>query len=520
MQAAHWSMALEQDGGGQRRARSRNIAPPPKRETHYRRLINPFIPQAAFSHDEVTAIHDTALRVLEELGIRVLLPQARELYAKAGAICQDGMMVRIGRDIIEQALLTAPRVIHARAGAPHRDILFEPGLLSFMSGAGSPNVTDLIGGRRAATLADFNAIAKVSQHFDVMHYITASVEPQDVPLNLRHYATMKSQVELSDKFLFAYARGTPQVVESFEMLALARGLSLEDFTKGVHCFTVINTNSPRQIDIPMAQGIIDFALWGQASIITPFCLAGAMAPITIAGALALQHAEALAGIALAQIARPGAPVIYGSFASSVDMRSGSPAFGNPEHFKSALGAGQLARHIGLPWRAGGGTAANIADAQAAHESQFAVWGSVLGGANVLIHAAGWMEGGISVSMEKLITDIEMLQMIAELCTPSPGDADAIGFDAIAEVAPGGHFFSAAHTMSRYRTEFYEPLVADWSNFGNWTAAGGKTVTQRATRIWQDIVADFEPPPTAKAQNGVLNDYIAKKSEAGGAEPVS
>ena len=511
---------MDKEKDEHRRSRARNTAPPPKRATRYGQLINPFTPQAAFSQDEITAIHDTALRVLEELGIKVLLAQARELFAKAGAVCEDGMMVRIGRDIVENALGTAPRVIHAHAGAGHRDLVFAPGLLSFMSGAGSPNVTDLVGGRRPAMLADFNAIAKVSQHFDVMHYITASVEPQDVPLNLRHYATMKSQIELSDKLPFAYARGTPQVVESFEMLALARGLSPEDFSRNVHCFTVINTNSPRQLDIPMAQGIIDFAIWGQVSIITPFCLAGAMAPITIAGALALQHAEALAGIALAQIARPGAPVIYGSFASSVDMRSGSPAFGNPEHFKSALGAGQLARHIGLPWRAGGGTAANTADAQAAHESQFAVWGSVLGGANVLIHAAGWMEGGISVSMEKLITDIEMLQMIAELCVATPGDADAIGFDAIAEVAPGGHFFSAAHTMSRYRTEFYEPLVADWSNFGNWTAAGGKTATERATKIWQDIVAGFEPPPTAKALKGVLDDYIASKSQKGGAEPVS
>lgn len=172
---------------------------------------------------------------------------------------------------------------------------------------------------------------------------------------------------------------------------MARGLSEDDFRDRVHCYTVINTNSPRQLDIPMAQGIIDFARAGQVSIITPFCLAGAMAPITVAGALTLQHAEALAGITLAQLSRRGAPVVYGSFSSNVDMKSGAPAFGTPEHVKATLGAGQLARHLGLPWRSGGGTAANVSDAQAAHESQFALWGSVLSGATVCIHAAGWLE---------------------------------------------------------------------------------------------------------------------------------
>ena len=179
---------------------------------------------------------------------------------------------------------------------------------------------------------------------------------------------------------FLYARGSAQVADGFEMIRLARGLSEAEFCTGVHCYTVINTNSPRQLDIPMAQGIIDFARGGQVSIITPFCLAGAMAPITVAGALTLQHAEALAGIALAQLTRPGAPVIYGSFSSNVDMKSGAPAFGTPEHVKATLGAGQLARHIGLPWRAGGGSAANTADAQAANETQFGLWGAVLAGA--------------------------------------------------------------------------------------------------------------------------------------------
>jgi len=270
----------------------------------------------------------------------------------------------------------------------------------------------------------------------------------------------------------------------------------------------------------MAQGIIDFARNGQLTIITPFCLAGAMAPITIAGALTLQHAEALAGITLAQLAHPGAPVLYGSFLSNVDMKSGSPAFGTPAHLQATLGAGQLARHIGLPWRAGAGTAANVVDAQAAWETQFSLWASVLAGATVCVHAAGWLEGGLTNSYEKCIADIEMLQMFAELCTPPDDSVEAIGYEAIAEVAPGGHFFAAAHTMARYRTAFYEPLIADVSNFGTWTENGSLTATERARAKWRQVLAEFTPPQTAVDCAGWIDEFIARRTEQGGAPPVT
>jgi trimethylamine--corrinoid protein Co-methyltransferase len=304
------------------------------------------------------------------------------------------------------------------------------------------------------------------------------------------------------------------------MIRLARGLSDDEFLNGAHCYTVINTNSPRQLDIPMAQGIIDFAKAGQISVITPFCLAGAMAPISIAGALTLQHAEALAGIALAQMSRAGAPVIYGSFSSNVDMKSGSPAFGTPEHVRATLGAGQLARFLGLPWRSGGGSAANTNDAQAAHETQFALWGSVLAGATLCIHAAGWLEGGLSVSFEKLITDIEALQTVAELCQPVSGNAAEIAYDAIADVQPGGHFFSTAHTMERYRTAFYQPLVADLGNFGSWTEAGSKTATQRANTVWKRTLDHYQPIGRADEIAAILDPFITRRTAEGGAEAVS
>jgi Trimethylamine:corrinoid methyltransferase len=338
-----------------------------------------------------------------------------------------------------------------------------------VGGAGAPNVTDIDRGRRAGRLADFEDLVRLAQSFDVIHMQCPHVEAQDVEQPFRHYAVNRAQLTLSDKLPFLYARGTAQVTDGFEMVRLARGLSEDEFRAGVHCYTVINTNSPRQLDIAMAQGIIDFARWGQVSIITPFCLAGAMAPITVAGALTLQHAEALAGITLAQLTRPGAPVVYGSFSSNVDMKSGRLAFGTPEHVKATLGAGQLARHIGLPWRAGGGSAANISDAQAANETQFGLWGAVLAGTTVLIHSAGWLEGGLTDSFEKFICDVEALQTIAELCVPTPGDAGAIGFDAIAEVEPGG----ISSPPSTRWPDIAPPSMIRWWRTGRISGAGAK-----------------------------------------------
>ena len=505
----------------ERRQRSGEPQSKSVRKTDYRNLRNSFAPQGVFSSDEVEAIHETALRVLEELGIKVLLPEARRLYREAGAIVdEDTLMVRIGRDIVEAGLASAPRSIAARAGHAERDLTFELGKVVFLAGSGAPNVTDLDRGRRAGSLADFQALTKLIQSFDILHMQGPYVEAQDVDVKYRHYAVTRTQLTLSDKMPFVYARGTPQTEDAFEMIWLARGVSDDAFLANPYCYTVINTNSPRQLDIPMAQGIIDFARAGQISVITPFCLAGAMAPITVAGALTLQHAEALAGIALAQIVKPGAPVIYGSFSSNVDMKSGAPAFGTPEHVKATLGAGQLARLTGLPWRSGGGSASNISDAQAAHETQFALWGSVLAGATLCIHAAGWMEGGLSVSYEKLITDIEALQTMAELFVATPGDAEAIGYSAIEEVQPGGHFFAAAHTMARYRTAFYQPLVADLSNFGSWTESGSKTATERANGIWKRMLDDYRPIDRADEIGAVLDGFISRRMSEGGAEAVS
>ncbi len=514
-------MSLPEARSRTRRKGSRPDAGGGVRQTSYHTLKNPFMPATVFSEDRVEAIHDTALRVLEELGVKVLLPEARKIFAAAGALVdEDTQMVQIDRDIVEAALATAPRSFTIKGAAPHRDLTMELGTLAFQSGAGAPNATDLVRGRRPGSLTDVRELTRLVQHFDVIQMLSPGVEPQDVPAHIRHYAFTETQLSLSDKIPFVFSRGTRQAGDCFRMIRDFRGLSAEEFGSNAHCYTIINTNSPRQIDIPMAQGLIDFARAGQPAIVTPFCLMGAMAPVTVAGALTLSHAEAMAGITLNQLANPGAPVMYGAFASNVDMKSGAPAFGTPEQVKASLGSGQLARRLGLPWRNAAGCAANINDAQAAHETQMSAWGAVLAGATLVIHGAGWIEGGLSVSYEKFITDMEMLQIIAELCTPTPETDDDIAFSALTEVQPGGHFFGATHTMERYQSAFYEPLVADWSNFGTWTERGELDASQRATGIWQKILEappEFTPDPALVEQ---LRAFAAKRTSEGGAPPES
>ncbi len=503
-----------------RNRRRGQTATAPERVVNYRNLRNPFPPMKVFSDDRIAAIHDAALTVLEDLGIKVLLPEARDIFSAGGATLKDDDMIHIGREMVEAALVSAPRSILAKGAVPKRDVLLEPGSLVFQPGAGAPHATDLVNGRRPGSASDYRDLTRLTQHFDVLQMMPPLIEPQDVATNVRHYFTTETQLTLSDKLPFIYSRGTPQVEESFEMLCEFRGLSDDDFRNNVYTYTIINTNSPRQLDIPMAQGLIDFAKAGQVSIVTPFTLMGAMAPITVAGALTLSHAEALAAITLTQLTRPGAPVCYGTFTSNVDMRSGSPALGTPEHFKASLAAGQLARLIDLPWRCASGSAANIGDAQAANETQFGLWGCLLAGSTIVIHAAGWLESGLTVSYEKFITDLEVLQMVAELCAETPAGADEIGLDALADVKPGGHFFATAQTMSRYRTEFYEPLVADLSNFGAWEENGAQDATTRATGIWQRILAEEPPPIFDDAKKDALSSYIRRRTKAGGAFPVS
>ncbi|MDP9065565.1 MAG: trimethylamine methyltransferase family protein [Pseudomonadota bacterium] len=487
----------------------------------YRHLRNPFKPINVFSDDQVAAIHDAALVILERQGMKVLSVDARDLYRKAGAdVDETSQTVRIDRALVAASLATAPHDITFHTVDPERNVPLTEGCVAFASTSGPPNIMDTAGGRRAGTLEDFRNLIKLCQSFEVIHVLGGATEPQDVPVNVRHLEVTRSQLMLCDKVPFMFSRGHEQVADNFELIRLAHGISHEEFRSRPYTYTIINTNSPLQLDIPMADGIIDFATAGQVLIITPFTLAGAMAPVTIAGALTLAHAEALAGLTLAQIVKPGAPVVYGSFTSNVDMKSGSPAFGTPEYVKAAFGAGQMARFLGLPWRSSNATASNIPDAQSVYESQMSLWGALFGGCNFVLHAAGWLESGLTASYEKFILDIEMLQMFAEVFQPVGATVSDIALDAVAEVGAGGHFFGCAHTMERYRSAFYAPLVSDWRNSGAWADDGSKTATERASTIWRKTLQHYVAPARDPAIVEALDAYVEQRTAAGGAAPVT
>jgi len=502
-----------------RRTRERRDAPPPSTD-HYRHIENPFPPLLVLDDEHVEDIHQAALQVLRDDGIRISLPEGRAIFAGAEAMVdEDEQMVRLDPEQVTAALGTAPAEFDITPREPARRIHVGGSSVVMMPVGGPPHATDLDRGKRAGTLDDFENFVRLTQHYDAIHTNDGTVEPQDVALEVRHLHTMQAMLTLSDKAPFVYSRGRGQVTDAMEMQRIALGLTEQEFTEKARCFTVINTNSPRQIDLPMALGIIQFAEMNQASVITPFTLAGAMAPVTLAGALTLQHAEALAGIALGQIVRPGSPVVYGAFTSNVDMRSGAPAFGTPEAVKAALASGQLARHIGLPWRSSGSCTSIVADSQAGYETMMNMMGAVLGGANMILHAAGWVESGLSASFEKFVLDVEMVQMFAEVFQPLAASAEDIAADAISSVEPGGHFFGTEHTLERYDTAFYEPIVFSRDNFGQWEESGSPTATERANAVWKQVVADFEPPPIDDAVREELDDFIERRTAEGGALPT-
>ncbi len=504
-----------------RRPSPASTSTPESRSRHYRTLKNPFQPWRVFSDDRVEALHHAALGILETQGLKVLSADARTRFRTAGATVDEATeSVRIDRGLVAACLARAPRQITLHSRNPARHVALDGTSLAFAPVSGPPHILDSGGVRRTGTLEDYANGVRLCQAFEVIQVLGAFTEPQDVPVACRQLEMLHAQLTLSEKIPHTYCRGHGQVADCLEQVRIAYGLAEEDFRNTPCTYTIINTNSPRVLDAPMAEGIIDFALAGQVQMITPFTLAGAMAPVTIAGALTLAHAEMLGGLVLAQITRPGAPVVYGSFTSNVDMKSGSPAFGTPEYFKAQLGAGQMARFVGLPWRSSNATASNTPDAQAAYESQMSLWGTLAGGANFVLHAAGWLEGGLSSSFEKFILDIEQLQMIAEVCQAvGASDAD-FAVDAVAEAGPGGHFFATQHTMARYRDAFYTPLVSDWRNFGTWRDDGSKTATERAAGIWRAALETFTPPPLDPAIAEALEAFRRRRTEAGGSPPAA
>jgi trimethylamine--corrinoid protein Co-methyltransferase len=412
---------------------------------------------------------------------------------------------------VEELVALAPGEFDLHARNPERDIRFGGTNLVFCAVGGPAFVSDLDRGRRAGNSADFVDYVRLIGAIDVLHQEGGGpLEPTDLPVETRHLDMYRTLAVELDKTWQCLGFGATPVDDAIEILCLIRGVDRDTLVREPSAMTVINTNSPLRLDGPMGDGLIEMATHGQPVVATPFTLAGAMSPVSLAGALAQQNAEALFLVALAQLVRPGTPMVYGAFTSNVDMRTGSPAFGTPESVKSQFASGQMARRYGLPWRSSNATAATVVDAQAAYEAEMAVWGAVMGGVNLLYQGAGWLEGGLTASYEKLVIDAEILQMIAEVLQPLVVDDASLGFDAIAEVGPGGHFFGVAHTLERYETAFYRPLVSDWRNFETWQADGSRTATERANAIWKRLLADAVPPPMDPAILEALDAFVARR----------
>lgn len=510
-------MSARRSGGRSARVARRQSAAKAQFDAAWRQWKNPYPPIEQFSADEIEAIHLASLTVLSETGIRVLSPEAREIYAGTAMQIVDDDVVRFDPDHLLALIDKAPGEVTLYGRGPDRNATIGGPHVAVCTTGGTPNFSDLDGGRRPGTLASLENFCRLAQSFDVIHMIGPFVEPQDVPTNVRHLSMTRSVVTLTDKIPFVFFRGTEAVADAYEIIRISHGLTPEEFRNTPVCYSVANSNSPLQLDHLMCKGIIDAAKAGQMMVLTPFTLAGAMAPVTLAGALVLQNAEALAGLALAQIVRPGAPVCYGSFTSNVDMKTGSPAFGTPEYTKAAFASGQLARRYGLPLRSSGVTASNAPDAQAAYEMQMSLWGALMGGTNLLLHGAGWLEGGLTASAEKFIMDVEMLQMFAELFKPIEVSEATLGVEAIADVRHGGHFFGTQHTLERFETAFYSPLLSDWSNFENWRDNGAVDTTQRANRIFKDTLAAYEAPPIEQSRLEEIDAFIARRTAEGGAD---
>jgi trimethylamine--corrinoid protein Co-methyltransferase len=375
-------------------------------------------------------------------------------------------------------------------------------------------------GRRNGTYAEMCDFLRLVQSLDILHQEGGGgFEAMDLPAASRHLDLFYAQCTLLDKNWLPWTMGRRQTLDAIKMAAISFGASDEAMIAAPALVGIINTNTPLQLDIPMAEGLITLAEHGQAVAVTPFTLAGAMAPITLAGALALQHAEAMAGIALAQIVRPGNPVLYGGFTSNVDMKTGSPAFGTPEYLQAAQASGQLARRLGVPFRSSNVNAANSPDAQAAYESCLALWGAITGQANMIKHAAGWLHGGLTASLEKLIIDAEILQMLAASLEPFEVNSETLALEAVREVGPGGHFFGCAHTMERYQNAFYAPLVSNWDNHESWLEAGSISTEQRANQIWKQMLREYEQPPLDPGINEALQEYVTLRKQEITANPA-
>ncbi len=476
-------------------------------------------PTEPLGEEGVQRVHEGAMHILEEIGIEFLNPEACKILKSAGCSV-EGENVRMGRDFVMEMVAKAPSEFTITPRNPKRQIRIGGRHLTFGNVSSPPNYWDMEIGKKVPGTREMCAnLLKLSQYFNCIHFVGGyPVEPVDVHASVRHLDVLFDKLTLTDKVAHAYSLGAERVEDVFEMVRIAGGHSHEEFEAGPKMYTNINSTSPLKHDYPMLDGWMRHARRNQGLVVTPFTLAGAMAPVTMAGAVTQSLAEGLCAVALAQVIRPGAATVIGTFTSNVDMKSGAPAFGTPEYMRATQITGQLARFYELPLRSSGVCAANVPDGQAMWETSNSLWAAVQSGTNMIYHSAGWLEGGLIASPEKFVMDCEILQQIQRYMDPavSATGPDEIALDAIKEVGSDGHFFGIEHTQERYTTAFYQPFLSDWKSFEAWEASGGTWTAERAHRIFKEIIASYEPPPLDAAIREELEAFVARRKEEGGA----
>jgi trimethylamine--corrinoid protein Co-methyltransferase len=458
--------------------------------------------------EQEATIHDQAMRILEDIGTDVLHDGARKLLADAG-LSVEAERVRWDRGFIAEQVAQAPDAFTLRARNPERDLRVGGGEPVLMNVGGPPFASDLDAGRRSGTIADHDVLVRLTHAAEVLNCVqTGAVEATDLPVDWRHMEMEYSTLRWSDKPYTTYGTSGPRARDGLRMAELAFGGSLQDDTV---LMGVVNPNSPLVWDFRMTDALVVWAEANQAIVVTPFLLAGATSAVSVAGGLAQQVAEALSGVALAQLVRPGVPCLYGSFFTATDMRTGSPAFGTPESVLGVLAGAQLARRYRLPFRGGGALAsANSVDAQAAAEAQMMLWATFLAGTDVVLHAAGWLEGGLVASLEKFALDVELLRQFAIQRRGIGFTDEELAFAALAEVGPGGLFLASPHTRSHFKEWLYMSPLFQTQEFSSWEAMGRQTTEQLANQAWKDLLTSYEDPGLHPDVDAAIRAYVERR----------
>ncbi|GHE04912.1 trimethylamine methyltransferase [Defluviimonas sp. 20V17] len=475
------------------------------------RYITRNIPDFELLNDEALEIIEAnAETVLEEIGVNfVENPAALARWREAGAEVR-GERVHIPRGLARKLCATAPSQFTQHARNPARSVEIGGRNLVLAPVYGPPFVRDAERGRRYATIEDFRNFVKLGYMSKWLHHSGGTVcEPTDIPVNKRHLDMLLAHMTLSDKPFMGSVTEPVRAADSVEMAKVLFGADFVDANTVMT--SLININSPLTFDSTMMGALEVYAAANQAAIISPFIVGGAMAPVTVAGTLTQVLAEVLAGVAYSQLVRPGAPVIFGAFVTSIDMNSGAPTFGTPEAAHITYGAGQLARRLGLPYRSGGAfCGSKLPDAQAGYESANSLNMALLAGVNFMLHACGWLEGGLVSSYEKFVMDADQLGTLHHLAQGIQIDTNGQAMDAIREVGPGGHYLGCAHTQANFKTAFWRSEMLDYKPFETWDEEGARDTQTLAGRRVAKMLGDYQAPALDPAVNDALNDYVARK----------